>query len=213
MHVIVVGSGRVGSRLAMSLSEEGHDVVVIDDNEEAFARLGGTFNGVTVRGPGFDEQVLHEAGADRADALAAVTGFDNVNLMVAEVARRVFGVRQVVARVKEPGRQTIYNRLDVDSVCATALAAEQIMNKLRSGHEHHLLSFDGVELVHFRAGAAVEGQTIDDVEKGHQFRVCAVTRGDSTFLPVSTSKLREGDAVVGAVLGRSLVGIEELMED
>jgi len=98
MNAIVVGCGRVGSQLATMLSVEGHNVTVIDRDEDAFRRLGSTFNGVTVKGLGFDEEVLDEAGIREADVFAAVTDLDNTNLMAAEVARKIFHVPHVVAR-------------------------------------------------------------------------------------------------------------------
>ena len=98
MNIIVVGCGRVGSQLATMLSIEGHNVVVIDRDETAFRRLGGTFNGVTIRGLGFDEETLEQAGIREADALAATTDLDNTNLMTCEVARKIFGVKHLQCR-------------------------------------------------------------------------------------------------------------------
>jgi len=105
MNIIVVGCGRVGSQLATMLSVEGHNVIVIDRDENAFRRLGTTFNGVTIKGLGFDEDVLEGAGIREADVFAAVTDLDNTNLMAAEVARKLFGVKHAVARLYNPVRE------------------------------------------------------------------------------------------------------------
>ena len=111
MHVIVVGCGRVGSEVAVSLASTEHDVVVIDRRAEAFRRLGDDFNGRTLVGVGFDRDVLTEAGITPECAVAAVTSGDNSNILIARVARETFGVRRVVARIYDPRRASIYERL------------------------------------------------------------------------------------------------------
>jgi trk system potassium uptake protein TrkA len=212
MHVIVVGCGRVGSSLAKSLSLEGHDVVVIAEDPQSFRRLGTTFNGVTVRGLGFDEEVLKQAGVERTDALAAVTSNDNDNLMVAEVAQGIFDVKKVVARAYDPARERTYMLLDVDSVCGTRLVTGEILEKLGSDHGHHVMSLDDVELVRFRAGPAADGLTAGGVEQRYGFRVCAVSRGGSTFVPASDTVLRAGDTIAGALVEASFAAVEGLLE-
>ena len=104
-NVIVVGCGRVGSRLATMLSDNGHNVCVIDKSVDAFANLGRNFNGATIQGVGFDEDTLIKAGIDECDVLAAVTQFDNANLMMAEVANRIFDVPHVIARLYNPDHE------------------------------------------------------------------------------------------------------------
>ena len=100
MYVIVVGCGRVGSQLATFLSEEGHDVAIIDKTADAFRRLGSTFNGLTVQGLGFDQDTLREAGVEKADVFAAVTDLDNTNMMAVEVATKIFSVPRAIARLR-----------------------------------------------------------------------------------------------------------------
>ncbi len=150
MNIIVVGCGRVGSQLSTMLSVEGHNVVVIDRNEAAFRRLGTTFNGVTIKGLGFDEEVLEEAGIREADAFAAVTDLDNTNLMACEVARKLFGVRHAVARLYNPVRERTYQQLDLDYVCGTTLVAQTLLEKIKVGHGHHLNTLGDIELVEFK---------------------------------------------------------------
>ncbi len=133
MNVVVVGCGRVGSQLATMLSIEGHNVTVIDKSDDAFRRLGGTFNGVTIVGLGFDEEILEEAGIRDADAFAAVTNLDNTNLMAAEVARKIFEVPHVVARLYNPARERTYQQLGLDYVCGTTLVAEVLVDKISVG--------------------------------------------------------------------------------
>lgn len=213
MNIIVVGCGRVGSQLATMLSVEGHNVVVIDRDEKAFRRLGGTFNGVTILGLGFDEEVLEEAGIRGADAFAATTDLDNTNLMAAEVARKIFGVKHVVARLYNPVRERTYQQLDLDYVCGTTLVAESLVEKIKAGHGHHLTKIEDIEVIEFRAGPAVEGKRVAEVEIARRFRIFAVIRGLVAQLPDADMVLHEGDIIFGAVKDDAYPKVERFMEE
>lgn len=213
MNVIVVGCGRVGSQLATLLSVEGHNVTVIDKDAEAFRRLGTTFNGVTVRGLGFDEDVLEQAGAREADAFAAVTNLDNTNLMAAEVARKLFGVRHAVARLYNPVRERTYQQLGLDYVCGTTLVAENLLDKIKSGHGHHISALGDVEIIEFKANQEVDGRKVSAIELDHQCRVIAVSRGKTTFIPHDESVLQRGDIIMMSVKEEAFVKIERYMEE
>ncbi len=213
VNIIVVGCGRVGSQLATMLSVEGHNVTVIDRDEGAFKRLGSTFNGVTLRGLGFDEEVLEEAGIREADAFAAVTNLDNTNLMAAEVARKLFGVPHVVARLYNPIRERTYQQLGLDYVCGTTLVAESLVEKIKSGHGHHLTSLGDVEIIEFKAGEAVEGKRVRDVEIRHGFRIATVLRAGRTVVPTEETVLHTGDVIVGAVKNEEFPRVTALMEE
>jgi trk system potassium uptake protein TrkA len=213
MNVIVVGCGRVGSQLATLLSVEGHNVVVIDRDAEAFKRLGSIFNGVTIKGLGFDEEILEEAGVRECDAFAAVTNLDNTNLMAAEVARKIFGVPHVVARLYNPVRERTYTQLGLDFVCGTTLVAETLMDKIMSGHGHHIHSLGDVEVVNFKTNSTVEGKTVSDIEIRHRFRIAAVARGESMFVPDPGTVLHAGDIVLGSIKEDSFSKVERYMEE
>ena len=120
MHVIVVGCGQVGSTVANELVERGHDVVVIDRHREAFRRLGSRFTGATMTGVGFDREVLSRAGITDQCAVMAVTSGDNSNILIARVARETFGVERVVARIYDPKRAVIYERLGIPTVASVS---------------------------------------------------------------------------------------------
>lgn len=212
MNVVVVGCGRVGSQLATMLSVEGHNVTVIDKSDEAFKRLGSTFNGVTIKGLGFDEEVLEEAGIREADAFAAVTDLDNTNLMAAEVARKLFGVKHVVARLYNTQRERTYQQLDLDYVCGTMLVAENLLEKIHAGHGHHISTVGDIEVVEFRTNENVSGKKIKDVEIEHQFRIALVSRGNTTFVPQPETLLQPGDVVLAAVKDEAYVKVERYME-
>ncbi len=213
MNVIVVGCGRVGSQLSTLLSVEGHNVVVIDKDDEAFKRLGSLFNGVTIRGLGFDEDVLIEAGIEDADSFAAVTNLDNTNLMAAEVARKIFDVSHVVARLYNPVRERTYQQLDLDYVCGTTLVAEVLLDKIRSGHGHHLSTFGDIEFIQFKASDAVEGKAVSAIEIARRFRIVAVAREDLVFVPEPDSILHTGDILMASVKEEAFNRVERYMED
>src|SRR5690606_18648808 len=113
VHIVIMGCGRVGSTLAHKLEDRGHTVAVVDQSAEAFRRLGPHFRGTTVTGLGFDRSVLQEAGIERASAFAAVSSGDNSNVLAARIAREIFGVENVVARIYDPGRAEVYQRLGI----------------------------------------------------------------------------------------------------
>ena len=125
-----MGCGRVGSTLTRSLEERGHTTAVIDSNPDAFRRLGPGFSGLTVTGMGFDREVLIKAGIERADAFAAVSSGDNSNIISARVAREQFKVDNVVARIYDPGRAEVYERLGVPTVATVPWAADQVLRRL-----------------------------------------------------------------------------------
>ncbi|MDY0088224.1 MAG: TrkA family potassium uptake protein [Coriobacteriia bacterium] len=213
MNVVVVGCGRVGSQLATLLSIEGHNVVVIDKDADSFKRLGTVFNGVTVKGLGFDEEVLEEAGIRGAHAFAAVTDLDNTNLMAAEVARKLFDVEHTVARLYNPMRERTYQQLGLDYVCGTTLVAETLLDKIKARHGHHISALGDVEIVQFKAGAAVQGKRVADIEIPRRFRIAAISRGEEMFVPEPDAVLHAGDIVMASVKEEVYAKIERYMEE
>ena len=130
VHVVIMGCGRVGSTLARDLEDRDHTVSVIDSNEDAFRRLGPSFRGTKVTGIGFDRDVLEASGIHHADAFAAVSSGDNSNIIAARVARETFGIRQVVARIYDPGRAEVYQRLGIPTVATVKWTADQILRRV-----------------------------------------------------------------------------------
>ncbi len=213
MNVIVVGCGRVGSQLANLLSIEGHNITVIDKDPDSFRRLGTTFNGVTLIGLGFDEDILEEAGIREADAFAAVTDLDNTNLMAAEVARKIFDVKHVVARLYNPQRERTYQQLDLDYVCGTTLVAEKLLDKVKAGHGHHVDSFGDVEIVVFRLRDSLAGSRVRDMFLEGQVLPAIIGRGSSTFIPTLDTELQVGDIVRVAVKTEAVHRLTRFMEE
>jgi trk system potassium uptake protein TrkA len=130
LFIVIVGCGRLGSHLANQLSREGHGVVVIDTNEHAFVNLSPEYSGFRVEGDATELAVLKQAKVNKADLVISTTRKDNINLMVAQVAKVEFAVPRVLARVFEPRREAIYQRLGVETICPTAVAAEMFLKSV-----------------------------------------------------------------------------------
>ncbi len=121
MNIVIVGCGRVGSRLAMRLAIQGHSITILDENREAFLRLGTSFPGLTIQGSGLEVAVLERSHTDQAEIVLALTGGDNRNLMVAQLARHKFGVQRVVARLHDPIRAAKFHEMGVETLCTTTV--------------------------------------------------------------------------------------------
>ncbi|MEG0072682.1 MAG: TrkA family potassium uptake protein [Raoultibacter sp.] len=217
-NVIVVGCGRVGSQLASMLSENDSNVCVIDRRADAFVNLGRDFNGSTLQGVGFDEETLLKAGIEECDVVAAVTQLDNTNLMVAEVASRLFGVPHVIARLYNPGHERAYMQLGLDYVCGTSLVAEDVFSKIMAGHGSHLDTFGEFEVLRFSLNLnPVERKTIRvaDLERTHDIRIAAFERADgsASSIPTSESILYHGDSVLACVRHDLITSFSKYMQD
>ena len=135
-YTLIVGCGRLGAGLADTLSGEGEDVLILDREKSAFRKLSSSFGGLTLEGEGTDLDVLKEAGIDRADTVIAVTDNDNVNILIAQLAREVFSVGRVIARLYDPERECVYRELGIDTICPALLSANEIDKLLaRPGKE------------------------------------------------------------------------------
>jgi trk system potassium uptake protein TrkA len=197
MHVIVVGCGRVGSEVALSLAATEHDVVVIDRRVEAFRRLGEGFAGTTMVGVGFDRDVLTAAGITPDCAVAAVTSGDNSNILIARVARETFGVQHVVARIYDPRRASIYERLGIATVATVAWTSERVLR--------HLLAYDTTPdwidpsakftIVERRVAAGAAGMSVADLEASTAGRVAVLGRFGQASIPAPATLLQEDDVV------------------
>ncbi len=200
MLIVIAGCGRVGSDLAMSLSDEGHDVSVVAKDQERLARLGDSFNGRTEVGLAYDVRTLRRADVEFADAFVAVTPNDNVNLMAVQVAKKVFGVPKTIARLDDPARADAYRALDVDYVAGAHLTSRVIHEQVvEAEFEYHVSFTSGdVEIVEMTIGPEGEAMAVHDFEVDGRLRVAAIRRDGRTLIPEDDFSLSEGDLVVGA---------------
>src|SRR3954452_24932885 len=185
VHFVIMGCGRVGSTLAHSLEQLGHDVAVVDQDETAFRRLGAGFEGRRVTGVGFDRDTLREAGIEQAHAFAAVSSGDNSNILAARVARETFGVENVVARIYDPGRAEIYQRLGIPTVATVRWTADQMLRRLLPhGAEPEWRDPSGtVRLAEVHVDNAWIGERVSRLEESSGARVAFLTRFGEGLLP------------------------------
>jgi trk system potassium uptake protein TrkA len=146
MYIIIAGCRKVGSNLANVLSQENHDVVVIDSDPQNFEPLGSGFNGVTITGMPIDEDILRSAGIERADALAAVTNDDNMNVMVSQIAREIFKVPKVITRFYDPERESVFKEMGFRTICPTTLAVNEIKDILLPQATHKCIDLSGTDV-------------------------------------------------------------------
>jgi trk/ktr system potassium uptake protein len=200
MRVVVVGCGRVGAGLAAGLAEAGDVVAVVDKDPKAFERLGEEFSGQTVEGIGFDRDVLEQAGVARADALVAVTGGDNSNVVTARVARDAYRVPRVIARIHDPRRAALYEELGIVTVSSTDWALRKIHDYLehRALKEEHAFGRGEVSMLRLELPQHLVDRSVADIE-GDGLRVVSVTRRGGAFVPGPATVFVEGDVVRLAV--------------
>lgn len=210
MYVIIVGCGRVGSELAKLLSNEGHNVVVIDKTQVSFDRLGGAFNGLTLVGNGFDLELLRQAGIEKADAFCAVTNGDNTNLISAQVAKKIFKVPKVIARVYDPQRAHIYAALGLDIISGTILFAAMLRDKIiESRFSSYLIETKDLGVIEIEAKTSLIGKTVQEVNLAGEFLVVAIRRLDGVIIPEPQTVLKAKDILTGVVKVTSLKKIKE----
>ena len=210
MHVVIVGCGRVGSALAVSLTSAGHTVAIIDKRAEAFARLGPSFTGQTIAGIGFDRSRLEEAGIQEAGAVAAVTSGDNSNIMIARVARETFGVERVVARIYDPRRAAIYQRLGIPTVATVAWTTERVLRRILPDEPavEWVDPSARVMMVERVVPSPWAGHALMDLEDNGTMRVVALSRLGTARVPTPDLVVQEGDVVYLAVAGDAMPAVD-----
>jgi trk system potassium uptake protein TrkA len=201
MHVVVVGCGRVGSELAVTLESEGHTVAVIDKNRNAFRRLPERFTGRAVLGFGFDRDHLEQAGIAEAQALAAVTSGDNSNILAARIARETYEIENVVARIYDPRRAVIYQRLGIPTVATVSWTTDQVHRRLLPDSivSEWTDATGTLSLIERELPDAWAGRKLLELDEHSRFRLVAVTRAGEARLATPTVVGQEGDILHIAV--------------
>lgn len=211
MHVVIVGCGRVGSGLGISLVSDGHTVAIIDKRGEAFRRfLPSDWQGQKILGFGFDRETLEEAGIQGAGAMAAVTNGDNSNIISARIARETYEVENVVARIYDPRRASIYRRLGIPTVATVTWTTDQVLRRLFPERMTTEWSSSGgeISLVERAVPPGWVGRRIADLETIDGVRVVGLTRADRTGLTPADAVGQEGDILHVAVTREAQVELE-----
>lgn len=213
MHVVIVGCGRVGSTLALGLVSSGHSVAVIDRKSDAFFRLRDNFAGQTITGIGFDRDVLEQAGIKQASAVAAVTNGDNSNILIARVARESFGIENVVARISDPKRAEIYERLGIATVATVKWTSDRILRKI-------LPDLPAVEWTDPSSSVVLVERTLPDSLVGEKVleleiegaRISALRRLSAAVIPDSKTLVQQGDIAYITVEKDSVNSLDEFLK-
>ena len=213
MHVVIVGCGRVGSTLALSLISSGHSVAVVDRKSDAFFRLRDNFAGQTITGIGFDRDVLEQAGIKKASAVAAVTNGDNSNILVARVARESFGIENVVARISDPKRAEIYERLGIATVATVKWTSDRILRRI-------LPDLPAVEWTDPSSSVVLVERTLPDTLVGEKVleleikgaRISALRRLSAAVIPDSKTLVQQGDIAYFTVEKDSVNALDEFLK-
>jgi trk system potassium uptake protein TrkA len=210
---VIVGCGRVGSTLALSLISSGHSVAVLDRNSDAFFRLRDNFAGQTITGIGFDRDVLEQAGIKKASAVAAVTNGDNSNILVARVARESFGIENVVARISDPKRAEIYERLGIATVATVKWTSDRILRRI-------LPDLPAVEWSDPSSSVVLVERTLPDSLVGEKVleleikgaRISALRRLSAAVIPDSKTLVQQGDIAYFTVEKDSVNALDEFLK-
>ncbi len=210
MYVVVVGCGRVGSQLATFLSEEGHDVAIIDKNVDAFKRLGSTFNGLSIEGLGFDKDILVEAGIEKTDVFAAVTDLDNTNMMAVEVATKIFDVPRAIARLYNPTRSLTYEKLGLEYICGTVMLAEKMLETIIAPNIDILATVGNFYIIRVLANESFVGKTISQVDRENDAKIITIVRRMKNVFCEPTTEIKRNDQLIMIIKKSSLPQIEKV---
>ena len=213
MRMIIIGCGRVGSGLAKTLVDRGHSVNVVDRDPLAFAKLGNNFKGQTILGIGFDREALLKAGIERTDGVAAVTASDEVNVVASRIAKDIFHVPRVVARLYDVNQAEIYKRLGIQTITPTGWGIIRIADLLVYSPLEIVFSLGSgeVELVGAEVPHLLVGKTVRDLTVAGEIHVVSIKRGNKTFLPTLGTIFREEDLLHLAVLTTSTNRLKEML--
>ncbi len=213
MKVIIMGCGRVGEQTARMLTDDGHQVTIIDPDPAALARLGAQFKGRTVQGVGFDRAVLVKAGIEYADAFAATSSMDNINIVAARIAHNIFHVPKVVARLFDPRRAEIYRRLGLITISSTTWGAERIRELLTHAELDTVMTFGRSEVVviTIEIPSHLAGRMVKHITMPGETNVVAITRQGQAIMPTLGTEFRAGDLLHIAVHASAMDRVEALL--
>lgn len=210
MFIVIAGCGRLGANLATELSEEDHDVVVVDRDPASFKRLGRSFGGLTLVGTAIDEQILDEAQIERADVFAAVTDHDTTNIMAAQVAKQVFRVPKVIARITDPRREVAYQGFGFVTICPTRSGVYNTKAAILSNGCRRLFDLgNGIELFQLGIDRDWVGKSVEMLS-GQLGAINAIIRNGETLLVQPGAIVAAGDQLVVTTSREQLLRLKRL---
>jgi trk system potassium uptake protein len=213
MKTIIMGYGRIGSQVGKLLTEQQHDVTIIDHDADADGRLGPNFKGRIIRGLGFDHNILIQAGIEEAEAFVAASHSDNANIVAARIARNIFHVPRVVARLFDPIRAEIYQRLGLTTISPNNWGAERILQVLTHSELDVWDTFGRgeVSLVHLEVPPQWVGRTVKQLDVFGELLVASITRNEQAFIPITGTVFQDGDLLNLVVLSAAMTRLEGML--
>jgi trk system potassium uptake protein len=213
MKFLIIGCGRVGSGLAQTLGQRGHTVTIIDVDPTALERLGLTFSGQALAGSALDRDILLKANIEHADGVATVTGSDQVNVVTARLARQVFHVPRVIARLYDARKAEIYQRLGLQTINPITWGISRIAELLSYSRLDTVTTLGSgeVDLVEVEVPSLLVGRTVNEVTLAGEIHIVAITRGGKTFLPTLGTVFQPGDFLHVALLSTSADRLKTLL--
>lgn len=199
MFIVIIGCGRLGSKLASDLSNDGHDISIVDNSEENLERLGSGFNGRRIKGVEIDLDILLEAGIKSTDVFLAVTPDDNINIMASQIAKNIFGIKKVMARSNDPSRNIVYKKLGIEAVSTTQLGANIIKNKIQYNRCNTIIALDdniSIIKVPILRGKAYK---LRYIEEKYNCIISSVLREGNLELPQKYDDIKFGDVILCAI--------------
>ena len=213
MKVIIIGCGRMGSGLAVKLSSKGHNVTVIDNNAEAFEKLGKGFKGKTIAGFGYDKDVLEKAQIEMADAVVACSSNDEVNALIGRISRNIYRVPRVISRLYDPRKAEIYHTLGIQTISTVTWGIDRCTEMLSYNELDSVMSVgdNNVEIVRIEVPALLVGKNLNELSLIGELNVVAISRNNKTFLPTLGTKLQKYDVLYIAVMLSSIDRLKALL--
>jgi len=199
MYIVIIGCGRLGSGLAMELSNDGHDVVIVDKFAENLARLRSGFNGIKIKGVEIDNDTLMEAGIEKADIFLALTPADNINIMASQIAKYIFKVPRVIARIIDPSREFIYRKLGLQTISPTELGINIIRNSIIDKNSDTLLILNNDISIEEITINKLNYNNILEIEGKFNCRICAVSKNGGFMIPDKNQLLEKGDKIICSI--------------
>ena len=199
MYIVIIGCGRLGSGLAMELSNDGHDVVIVDKYAENLERLRSGFNGIRIKGVEIDNDILMEAGIDKADMFLAMTPADNINIMASQIAKDIFKVPRVIARIFDPSREFIYRKLGLQTINPTELGINIIKNRIIDKNSGTLLILNNDVSIEEITINKLNFNNVLEIEDKFNCRICAVSKNGEFMIPNKNELLEKGDKIICSI--------------
>lgn len=214
MKIIIIGCGRMGSGLALRLDHSHHEITVVDHDPKAFERMGDSFSGQCIQRDALDHETFISSGIEKSDGLAAVTGNDAINIVIARAARQMFRVPKVIARTHDPRYMEIYNKLGIQTVTNVSLGIERISELLTFSHLEiiHGIGNGEVGIVRYEINPTLAGHQVKDITIPGEIMVISLTRKGNTSIPTLGMTFEKGDIIHLSVEEKSVERLKDIMK-